>query len=269
VRHRLLASLLAAIGLVAALAAPAAAGPATEPITYDDVDESQFFHDAVHWVDQQDITRGTTASTYSPARAITRAEFVTLLWRFAGSPAPDGESAFSDAAGFHAQALAWARAAGITGGRDGARFDGGAFITRAETVTMMWRYTCSPDEPGVHGFDDVPAGSFFAAAVRWAKAAGITSGRTLEQFGSFLSLDRGEAATLLWRLAGSPEPWDPGQNRTTDAPDCGGGVDDPEPPVAEGRDECLEDPWSCEEPCWGALTAQPLPRQCVPVPFPT
>ena len=51
---------------------------------------NDYFYDAVRWMYSEGITEGTTATTYSPERVITRAEFATLLWRFAGEPDLDG-----------------------------------------------------------------------------------------------------------------------------------------------------------------------------------
>lgn len=46
-----------------------------------DVPESARYHDAVYWAIQQDITNGTTGTTFAPSDTCTRAQIVTFLWR--------------------------------------------------------------------------------------------------------------------------------------------------------------------------------------------
>ena len=55
-------------------------------------------------------------------------------------------------------------------------------------------------------FVDVPASAYYADAVSWAVANGITSGTTATTFSPNASCTRAQAVTFLWRAAGSPEP---------------------------------------------------------------
>lgn len=58
-------------------------------------------------------------------------------------------------------------------------------------------------------FTDVPADAYFADAVKWAVAKGITTGTTEITFSPNASCTRAQMVTFLWRAAGSPEPADP------------------------------------------------------------
>ena len=78
-------ALVAALAI--ALIASAYAATNTEP---------PYYTSAVRWAWEQGITNGTTATTFSPDRHVTRAELVTMLWRMAGSPDPHGASPFKD-----------------------------------------------------------------------------------------------------------------------------------------------------------------------------
>ncbi len=51
-----------------------------------DVEPNAFFAQAVAWMATTGITTGTTPTTFSPDRPVTRAETATFLWRYAGSP---------------------------------------------------------------------------------------------------------------------------------------------------------------------------------------
>ena len=55
-------------------------------------------------------------------------------------------------------------------------------------------------------FVDVPGNAYYADAVSWAVANGITSGTTATTFSPNASCTRAQAVTFLWRAAGSPEP---------------------------------------------------------------
>ena len=50
-----------------------------------DVPDGAYYADAVQWAYEQGITNGTDASHFEPNRPITRAEFVTMLWRWSGN----------------------------------------------------------------------------------------------------------------------------------------------------------------------------------------
>ena len=50
-----------------------------------DVPVGAYYADAVQWAYEQGITNGTDASHFEPNRPITRAEFVTMLWRWSGN----------------------------------------------------------------------------------------------------------------------------------------------------------------------------------------
>lgn len=60
--------------------------PAQEPpstVTFVDVPKDAWYHDAVCWAVENGITNGTDATHFSPNGTVTRAELVTMLYRFA------------------------------------------------------------------------------------------------------------------------------------------------------------------------------------------
>lgn len=60
--------------------------------------------------------------------------------------------------------------------------------------------------PAVGGFKDVNLKDYFSNAVLWALDNGITTGVSVNKFGSDSTITRSQAVTLLWRAAGCPEP---------------------------------------------------------------
>ncbi|WP_312279974.1 S-layer homology domain-containing protein [Oscillibacter sp.] len=60
--------------------------------------------------------------------------------------------------------------------------------------------------PAEIAFTDVASGAYYADAVRWAVAKGVTSGTNATTFSPNAACTRAQAVTFLWRAAGSPEP---------------------------------------------------------------
>ena len=61
----------------------AAGEPAADGVNrFKDVSESAYYYDAVLWAVAQNVTEGSSANTFSPANACTRAEIVTFLYRY-------------------------------------------------------------------------------------------------------------------------------------------------------------------------------------------
>jgi len=87
------------------------------------------------------ITTGTSPTTFSPNRPVTRGEVATFLWRSTGSPA-QGSSPFADvpAAAFYYDAISWMSALEITNGTGPTTFSPNRPVTRAQAVTFLWRF---------------------------------------------------------------------------------------------------------------------------------
>ena len=64
----------------------------------------------------------------------------------------------------------------------------------------------NPDYKPPAVFRDVPADAYYADAVAWAVARGITVGTGEDTFSPDEGCTRGQVVTFLWRAAGSPEP---------------------------------------------------------------
>lgn len=110
----------------------------TNPFT--DVSTSDYYYDAVLWAVANGVTNGTSATTFSPDMAVTRAQAVTFQWRAAGSPVVSGSS-FSDVAtnAYYVNAVTWAVANGITNGTGGNTFSPDVVVSRAQAVTFLYR----------------------------------------------------------------------------------------------------------------------------------
>lgn len=107
---------------------------------FTDISSSAYYYDAVLWAVENGITNGTSATTFGPESAVSRAQAVTFLWRSANAPAASGVS-FDDVAdgSYYAQAVAWAAQEGITSGTGGNSFSPDLIVSRAQAVTFLYR----------------------------------------------------------------------------------------------------------------------------------
>ena len=170
----------------------------TNPFT--DVYESDYYHDAVLWAVANGVTNGTSATTFSPNAPVTRAQMATFLWRAHGSPKATGSNPFADvsADAYYYDAVLWAVANGVTNGTSATTFSPDAPVTRSQAVTFQWRAAGSPVVAG-DSFDDVAADAYYAGAVAWAVANGITNGTGGNKFSPEVTVTRAQAVTFLWR----------------------------------------------------------------------
>ena len=174
----------------------------TEPEApaFADVPASAYYADAVAWAVEQGITSGTSATTFSPDMSCTRAQIVTFLWRANGSHKADGATPFTDvsADAYYYDAVLWAVKEGITSGTSAATFSPDATVTRAQTVTFLYRAAGAPAVTG-GSFADVAADVYYADAVAWAVKESVTSGTGGNNFSPDAPCTRGQIVTFMYR----------------------------------------------------------------------
>ena len=175
---------------------------AAEPVNpFVDVSGGSYYEDAVLWAVREGITSGTTATTFSPGASCTRAQMVTFLWRAAGSPKASGSNPFRDVSAdtYYYDAVLWAVENGITSGISADAFAPDAMVTRAQTVTFLYRAAGSPAAAPGSSFSDVRSDAYYADAVSWAVEKGITSGTAAAAFSPDADCTRAQIVTFLYR----------------------------------------------------------------------
>ncbi len=166
-----------------------------------DVPNNAYFYEAVKWAVKNGITTGVGNDLFAPEQPCTRAQIVTFLWRAAGSPEPKGAaSGMTDvvSGSYYEKAVAWAIENGITTGTTTSTFSPDATCTRAQAVTFLAR-ALNAKAASAAEFSDVPTDSYFADAVAWAAANGVTEGIGGGLFGSDNDCTRGQIVTFLYR----------------------------------------------------------------------
>ena len=104
---------------------------------------------------------------------------------------------------YYYEAVKWAQKKGITGGIGNGLFGPNQPCTRAQIVTFLWRAAGSPVVNYAINMSDVPEGSYYAEAVRWALSEGITTGTTGSTFSPDETCTRAQAVAFLFRYAAS------------------------------------------------------------------
>ena len=123
-----------------AMGSPEPTGTAN-PFT--DVSPDAYYYKAVLWAVEKGITKGATATTFAPDATVTRAQFVTFLWRAANLPAASGTNPFTDltdTGAYYYNAVLWAAEQAITAGTSATTFSPDDICSRGQVVTFLYRY---------------------------------------------------------------------------------------------------------------------------------
>ncbi|MCL2568443.1 MAG: S-layer homology domain-containing protein [Oscillospiraceae bacterium] len=157
------------------------------------------------------LMRGTSATTFAPNDSLTRAMFVTILYRMAGEPEVAFNQAFSDIADgqWYSAAVVWAAQNGIVQGVGNGRFAPETAVSREQIAVFLHRYAA------FRGYDaSIPSlalhtiFSDYHLVSDWAKEAmawAVENGLIVGFDGKSMPLDaatRAECAVLLRRFIG-------------------------------------------------------------------
>ena len=186
---------------------PGSQGDATGNIGFGDVKQTDWFYSAVKYVSDNGLMVGTGAN-FEPNTATSRAMLVTILYRLEGEPAINSENSFSDVTNnkWYTDAVIWASENGIVGGYGSGLFGPTDNITREQFATILYRYaqfkgydiSATAD---LSGYADASSISSWAeAAMEWANAEGLITGRTATALAPSGNTSRAEAAAILMRF---------------------------------------------------------------------
>lgn len=153
---------------------------------------------------------GYADGTFRPNASVTRAQFVTMLWRLAGRPEASAAAPFTDTVGLNADfraAINWAAEQGVVKGVTATEFRPGAPVNRQQALTILFRY-----QGGVSGMELLLAptydaqftdsGSISASlkpGVYWAVYHGIAGGVTKTTLAPRGTATRAQIAVILMR----------------------------------------------------------------------
>lgn len=113
----------------------------TETESFGDVPEGAYYYDAVHWAAANGITYGYGNGLFGSEDMVTRAQFVSFLWRMKGEKKVDCANPFKDLSkeAYYYDAVLWAVEKGITAGLYPDQFAPNATCTRGQVVSFIFR----------------------------------------------------------------------------------------------------------------------------------
>ena len=173
-----------------------------------DVDELDWFYDAVVYVYNEGMMDGISATQFAPNSNLTRGMVVTMLYRLEGEPRVTGSSGFDDVASgaWYADAVTWAAENGIVNGVSDTEFAPNVNITREQLAAILYRYA-EYNDYDVSGRDDLSEftdrssiSSYALDAMRWAVDEGLITGITNTTIEPQGTATRAQAATMFMRF---------------------------------------------------------------------
>lgn len=169
---------------------------------FEDVWSTEYYSNPVRWAVEKGVTNGESTYRFGSGNSCTREQMVTFLYRAAGSPAVGNvNNPFWDvrAGEYYYNAVMWAVSKGITNGVSANQFGVGQPVTRAQAVSFLYRYEGSPAASTNSGFYDVNTREYYAKAVSWANAKGVTNGTSSTMFSPNDYCPREQIVTFLYR----------------------------------------------------------------------
>ncbi|MED5020199.1 S-layer homology domain-containing protein, partial [Paenibacillus chibensis] len=153
--------------------------------TFADINKTDWFFNAVIYVQHSGLMSGTSETTFSPQLAASRAMIATVLYRMAGRPHVTGKSSFTDVSSgmWYTDAIKWAAQKGIVSGYGNKRFGIDDAVTREQLVTLLYRYTQQNNlditvTGDLSDFADKDKISDWATdSMKWAVGKGLISGK--------------------------------------------------------------------------------------------
>ena len=117
----------------------------------------------------------------------------------------DNAQHYKDANGWASGAISFVSSRKLFNGVGADRFDQKGTMTRGMLVTVIHRMEGKPTPVGTHSFGDVPSGTWFSEAVRWAAGAGVVTGYSKTVFAPDDPITREQMVAMLYRRSGSPK----------------------------------------------------------------
>ena len=181
---------------------------------YGDVANGSWYAKDFYQLVYEGILKGYPGSGFAPHGNVTRAEFVTLLARYAKADLSGYgglEPIYPDvgASDWHSPPIAWGTEKGIIKGQGNGSFRPNDNVTREQMAVMLFRYaeymgtdTNIERVTDIGIYSDIADVSGWAApAMQWAVDAGLIKGVRADRLAPKEPATRAEMAVLLGRMA--------------------------------------------------------------------
>ena len=171
-----------------------------------DIEKSDWFYDSVKYAYENGLMKGLSDTEFAPSSDITRAMFVTVIYRMEKEPQAE-KCKFTDIeiGSYYEKAIAWANANGIVSGISKDLFAPSEPITREQMAAIIYRYAT------FKGYDITTSGStdytdngdisdYARQAVIWAAEKSVMTGNADRSFAPKANTTRAQAAAVFMRI---------------------------------------------------------------------
>lgn len=178
--------------------------------SFRDVTSAHWAFASVERAAELGLVTGYSDGTFRPDAAVTRAQFVLMLWRMCGKPAAARAASFADAsADWYQDALSWAVEKGYVNGLSDTRFGPDAPITRQQAMAILFRLNGgqSGTELTLTGIyeqtfaDSTTIAAWAKDATWWAVYHELVSGVGGSRIAPEANASRAQIAAILLRYA--------------------------------------------------------------------
>jgi hypothetical protein len=171
-----------------------------------DLSPDDAHYEAIAFMNQRGLMTGYGNGRVGPHDKLTRAQIATLLWNLEGKPEPNGSAWFSDVApgAWYHDAIQWAAENRVVNGIGGGRFAPDPYITRQETMQMLYNYAVNFNGYSIALNLEMPEYADRKAISTWAVPAvtrmveaGVMFGVATNELKPTDAVDRGETAAMF------------------------------------------------------------------------
>jgi hypothetical protein len=169
---------------------------------YADVNEDEWYAEAVAALKEKGIMDGVGDNRFDPDGIFTRAQLATVLYRLADKPAVRGEDSFTDTepGTWYSDAVLWASQTGVVSGYGNGLFGTTDPTTQEQLAVMLWRsagsYVLGSEYADAGGAEN-RASDWAFDAVRWARVDGLLTDAIA--FEPAAAATRGQVADMVYR----------------------------------------------------------------------
>lgn len=174
-------------------------------VKYNDI-ANHWAEDAINYISGKGLMNGTGGSKFEPDSSLTRAMFVTILYRLEKEPkAQTAQFVDVENGSWYENAVAWANSNGIVKGISDTEFAPNDNITREQIAVIVYRFAALKgyDLTATYSVSYTDASSisdYATEAVIWAASKSIMTGNEDGTFAPQNNTTRAEAAAVFMRI---------------------------------------------------------------------
>ena len=173
---------------------------------FTDVKKNDWFHDSVKYAYENDLMKGISNTEFAPDNEVTRAMFVTVIYRMENEP-QTGKCAFTDveSGSYYESAVTWANENGIVSGISEDCFAPNEPITREQMAAIIYRYAAFKGydittSSNTSYTDNDNISDYAKDAVIWAAEKSVMTGNTDGSFAPKANTTRAQVASVFMRM---------------------------------------------------------------------